>query len=150
MIKESNENVDDRVKFSERNLPVSRPLTPSVTTSLYTTANHLCSSLCSPPLLPHQFICVIPLLILDVERLIHYLLHQSPTPCLLRDYVSRRSWRPMFFFQQYYNFRENPSYIMGEIHVPRMTPLCCRGVAAVVYQHHSRLRCLSVTRWARR
>ena len=62
MVKERNESVDNRVE-SERNLLVSRPLTPSVTTSFRTTSDHLCSSLCSSPLLTLQFICVVPLLI---------------------------------------------------------------------------------------
>ena len=60
-------SVGDRVKFSECNLPIFRPLTPSVTASFHTTADHLFSSLCSPPLLTHQFICIVPLLIVGVN-----------------------------------------------------------------------------------
>jgi len=61
MIKEPNESVDDRIEFSKCNLPVSRPLTPSVTTSFRTAADRLCSSFCSYALLTYQFVCVVPL-----------------------------------------------------------------------------------------
>jgi len=52
---------------SNCNFPISRPLTPSVTTSLHTTADHLCSSFCSFPLPIHQFTCVVLLLTVGVE-----------------------------------------------------------------------------------
>ena len=121
MVKEPNESVDDRIEFSECNLPVSRPLTPSVTTSFHTAADNLCSSFCSHPVLAYQFVFVVPLL--KHSSMISCLLHPSSTLCLLGIYVSRRPWRPMVFSAILQPPRNPFTYDGGESNPKNDTPL---------------------------
>ena len=105
MVKEPDESVDDRVEFSERNLTVSRPLTPSVTMFFRTASDHLCSFLCSPPLLTRQFTRIV------VTQHSSWALNVDPLSTSPASHTVFTLYlcipqivTPNVFFQQFYNF----------------------------------------------